>query len=78
MLPTPLTATLALYLDEEADHEALNRACSLASAGAIDVAALFDWLQAYRCDPARRTQATRALRAALRLPVIPGAVCRPD
>lgn len=78
MLPAALLDLLRRYLDEEAGADALQQACALASREPVDIAALLDWLRDYRCDPARRTQAIRSLRAALRLPVIPGAVCRPD
>lgn len=69
-------ALLRAWLDEEQD-DALDRACALAAARPVDVGALLGWVQAFRCSPQRRQQAVRALRAALRLPAIPGPACRP-
>lgn len=69
-------ALLRAWLDEE-DNDGLDRACALAAAAPVDVGALLDWVRAFRCDPERRRLALRALRAALRLSTVPGAVCRP-
>lgn len=72
-------AVLALlrgWLDED-DPSGLDRACALAAAEPVDVGALLGWVQAFRGDPERRRQALRALRAALRLPAVPGPACRP-
>lgn len=69
-------ALLRAWLDED-DPSGLDRACALAAAEPVDVGALLDWVQAFRGDPQRRRQALRALRAALRLPAVPGPVCRP-
>lgn len=69
---------LRAWLDEEQDGaDALQDACAaLAAQADLDIAALLDWLRDYRCDPQRRIRATRILRAALRLPAMPGPVCR--
>ena len=77
-LPDALLISLARYLDEEDGPAALQDACAQVAAEPVDIAALLDWLQRYRCEPLRKTLATRALRAALRLPAIPGPVCRVD
>lgn len=69
-------ALLRTWLDEE-DPDGLDRACALAASQPVDVGALLGWLQAFRCDPARRRLALRSLRAALQLPAVPGAACRP-
>lgn len=69
-------ATLAAFLDEDRE-EALEQACRMAAdAGRLDIAALLEWVQQYRCAPQNRSRALRALRAALRLPAMPGPVCR--
>lgn len=72
-----IRADLTRFLDEE-EPAALDRACTLAAAQPVDIAALLSWVQNFRCDPALKAQALRSLRAALRLAVIPGAVCRPE
>ena len=77
-LPDALLASLARYLDEEDGPAALQDACAQVDAAPLDITALLDWLQRYRCEPLRKTLATRAMRAALRLPAIPGPVCRAD
>lgn len=73
---TAVIAPLRAWLDEE-DETGLDRACALAAAGPVDIAALLGWVEGFRCDPQRRRQALRALRATLRLPAVPGPVCRP-
>lgn len=64
------------FLDEDRDED-LALACRLAAEMPLDIAALLDWVQRYRCAPENRTRALRALRSALGLPAIPGPVCRP-
>jgi hypothetical protein len=71
-----ITELLSLYLDE-ADPTALDQACALAGTGPLDIAALLDWLRQVPADAGRKRQATLTLRRTLRLPLIPGPVCRP-
>lgn len=77
----PLQALLEHLADYVIDDEAraLDAACAMAARVSVDVAALLaglDALIARRADPARLQQARVRLRAALRLPLIPGPVCR--
>ncbi len=71
-----IQAALIRYLDFD-EREGLEAACALAAHEPVDIAALLDWVQHYRCAPENRTQALRSLRAALGLKTIPGPVCRP-
>lgn len=72
---TQIRAALERYLDLD-EQDGLDEACALAAQAPIDIAALLDWVQRYRCAPQNRARALTALRAALRLPVIPGPPCR--
>ncbi len=74
-LPATVTEALMQYLDWD-DAAALDHACALASTQPLEINTLLNWVAAYRCDPALRAQATRALRSALGLTGLPGAVCR--
>lgn len=76
-LPPELTDLLGLYLDEEDDEFALRRASTWVQSNMVDIAELFDWLQAYPADKLRKSRAQVVLRAALKLPLVPGPVCRP-
>lgn len=76
-LPEDLIAPLSRYLDEEDGPAALRVAADWAQARPVDIAELFDWLQRYPADKARRSRAQIVLRAALGLPLVPGPVCRP-
>ena len=72
-----ITALLDRYFDEE-EPGALEQACALAAAQPLDIDALLAWLRSCRAPPGPKDLATRRLRAALRLPAMPGAPCRPD
>ncbi|MDM4771267.1 hypothetical protein [Solimonas sp. SE-A11] len=72
-----ITELLERFLDEE-DRSALDAACAMAAARNTDIDAPLRWLQACRAPEARKDLATRRLRAALRLPAMPGPPCRPD
>ncbi|WP_420464789.1 hypothetical protein [Panacagrimonas sp.] len=76
-LPDALISPLQRYLDEDDDEAALRAAADWARAHTVDIAGLFDWLQHYPADKARRSRAQVVLRAALGLPLVPGPVCRP-
>ena len=76
-LSPELTDLLSLYLDKEEDEAALRRASAWVQSNTVDIAELFDWLQAYPADKARKSRAQVVLRAALKLPLVPGPVCRP-
>ena len=76
-LAAELTGPLSLYLDEEDDEAALRRVSAWVQSNTVDIAELFDWLQAYPADKARKSRAQVVLRAALKLPLVPGPVCRP-
>ncbi|NGY04721.1 hypothetical protein [Solimonas terrae] len=78
MQPDELLTLLSAWLDEEADETALQRACEMARTQTLELAALLEWLARYRCAPDRRATALRAVRAALRLPTMPGPACRRD
>jgi hypothetical protein len=73
----PVTALLERFLDEE-DRAALEAACAAAAARRADIDAPLRWLQSCRAPADRKDLATRRLRAALRLPAMPGPPCRPD
>ena len=80
MAHAPLEDIIALldrHFDEE-DSSALEQACALAAAQPLDIDALLAWLRNCRAPPGPKDMATRRLRAALRLPAMPGAPCRPD
>lgn len=71
---------LSPYLDEEVEDEvSLRRAADWTRVHArdIDMAELLDWVQRYPAAKARKTRVQILLRAALGLPLVPGAVCRP-
>ena len=76
-LPSTLTDLLSSYFDEEQDEAALRQAGTWLQANTVDIAALFDWLQTYPADKSRKSRAQVVLRAALKLPLVPGPVCRP-
>lgn len=76
-LPSELIEWLEAYLDEEQDEAALRAAGAWLQTHPVDIAALFDWLQAYPADKARKSRAQVVLRSALKLPLVPGPVCRP-
>jgi hypothetical protein len=70
-----VTAELETFFEDE-NRAALDRACKLAKEHPLDIAALLDWVRDYHADRDAKSLATRSLRAALGLPVIPGPVCR--
>lgn len=63
---------------EDGRPEALNEACALAKALPVDVDALLVWVRDQGASAERSELATRRLRFAMGLPVIPGPVCRPS
>lgn len=75
-LPATVIEPLTRYLDEDEERSALDTACAALRTTVVDMPALFDWLQAYAADGDRKRRAQAALRAALGLPLIPGAPCR--
>lgn len=76
-LPGELIERLGAYLDEEQDEVALRAAGDWLRSNTVDIAALFDWLQAHPADKSRKARAQAVIRAALQLPLMPGPVCRP-
>lgn len=63
---------------DDGERAALDEAGRLAAAGSIDIEALLLWVDTVRGPtPQARDIARRALRFALGLRVVPGAVCRP-
>lgn len=71
-----ITAALDRYFDS-GDSVALDEACGLAARGSFDIAALLAWLDAALADDAPKDLSTRRIRAAIGLPPMAGAVCRP-
>ncbi len=75
------TDQIKLLLDahfENGDAASLEQACAAAPASATDIAELLRWLQFDAvAEPEVLDLATRRLRRALGLPMMPGAVCRP-
>ena len=70
--------TRLLQWFDEGDTKALDAACALTKSAAVDIARLLQWLDHEAiADDAARDLATRRLRRALGLPMMPGAVCRP-
>lgn len=60
------------------DDAVLTRACAEAKNSATDIAELIRWLKDEAVsEPEWLDLATRRIRHALRLPMMPGAVCRP-
>ncbi len=72
-----IKALLETYFDE-GSPSALSEACKLASHKAVDMVELLRWLQEDAiAEDDQLTIATRKLRLAMGLQMIPGAVCRP-
>lgn len=67
---------LERYFDD-ADPGALDEACRTAAREPLDIAGLLEWVRQAPAEARLKDQALRALRAALRLPAMPGPVCRP-
>ena len=71
-------AQLQIWLDD-GQAAALDQACALAKAGAVDVNRLLSWLQdEVIAENTARDLAIRRIRRALGLPMMPGPVCRPN
>ena len=79
--PDDITAQIKTLLEahfDEGNRAAFERACALASHTSVDMAELLRWLQEDAiADEEVLTLATRQLRRAMGLQMIPGAVCRP-
>lgn len=72
-----ITEQLERWFDE-GERAALDEAGRLAAAQPVDIDALLHWVDTVRGPgPEARDLARRALRFALGLRVVPGAVCRP-
>lgn len=72
-----IMALLEVYFDED-DGDALDKACELAPHKSVDMPELLRWLQEDAvAEEEALTIATRKLRRAMGLQMIPGAVCRP-
>ncbi len=63
------------YIDD-GDAVDLDAALRAVADGPLDIAALLDRAARIKGDEERRRRAIAALRRALRLPVVPGPVCR--
>lgn len=71
-------AQLQAWFDD-GQAAALDQACALAQAGAVDVNALLSWLRdEVIAEEGARDLALRRIRRALGLPMMPGPVCRPS
>jgi hypothetical protein len=76
-ITTQIKALLEAYFDES-DPAALSEACKLASHRAMDMVELLRWLQEDAiAEDEMLTIATRQIRRAMGLQMIPGAVCQP-
>lgn len=75
------TAAIKTLLDDYFENDrsaALDQACVAAKSSATDIAELLRWLSFDAvAEPAALDLATRKLRHAMSLPMMPGAVCRP-
>jgi hypothetical protein len=71
-----ITAALDRFF-ETVDHAALDEACRVAASEVFDIDRLLAWLASAPADDAPKDLAVRRLRAAIGLPPLPGAVCRP-
>lgn len=76
-----ITAQIKALLEahfDESDPSALSEACKLASHRAMDMFELLRWLQEDAiAEEEMLTIATRQIRRAMGLQMIPGAVCQP-
>ena len=76
-ITTQIKTLLEAHFDEN-DNAALEQACRLASHQSVDMPELLRWLQKDAiAEEEPLTIATRKLRRAMGLQMIPGAVCRP-
>jgi hypothetical protein len=71
-----ITSALDRFFDTN-DTEALDEACRLAVDARFEIADLLAWLDAALAEDAPKDLATRRIRAAIGLPPMPGAACRP-
>lgn len=71
-----ITAALDRFF-ETADRAALDEACRVAASEVFDIDRLLAWLEAAPADEAPKDLAVRRIRAAIGLPLLPGAACRP-
>ena len=71
-----ITAALDRFF-ETTDRAALEDACRLAASTVFDIDRLLAWLEAAPADDASKDLAVRRVRAAIGLPPLPGAACRP-
>lgn len=76
-----ITAQIKKLLEthfDEGDASVLDQACQLAAHKSVDMVELLRWLQEDAiAEDEPLTIATRKLRRAMGLQMIPGAVCRP-
>lgn len=71
-----ITATLDRFF-ETGDRAALDQACRVAARETFDIDRLLAWLESVPVDDAPKDLAVRRIRAAIGLPPLPGAACRP-
>lgn len=71
-----ITAALDRFFDT-ADRAALDKACRVAASEVFDIDRLLAWLETAPADDAPKDLAVRRIRAAIGLPPLPGAACRP-
>jgi len=71
-----ITAALDEFF-ETADRAALDEACRAAQREVFDIDRLLAWLETAAVDEAPKDLAVRRIRAAIGLPPLPGAACRP-
>lgn len=76
-----ITSRIKVLLEahfDDGDADALEQACRLAGHQSVDMVELLRWLQEDAiAEDQPLTIATRKLRRAMGLQMIPGAVCRP-
>ncbi len=76
-ITTQIKTLLEAHFDDN-NGAALDQACQLASHSSVDMVELLRWLQEDAiAEDEPLTLATRRLRRAMGLQMIPGAVCRP-
>lgn len=71
-----ITADLDRFF-ETADRAALDEACRVAAREVFEIDRLLAWLETAPADDAPKDLAVRRIRAAVGLPPLPGAACRP-
>jgi hypothetical protein len=76
-ITSQIKTLLETHFDED-NADALDQACQLATHKSVDMVELLRWLQEDAiAEEEPLTIATRKLRRAMGLQMIPGAVCRP-